>query len=69
MSIHATTLGAHGAIDTSSRPATKGLWHRVLDKLVAARQEQARRQIEAYINGLSEQQRKDLGFPTAADRR
>lgn len=69
MSIHSTTLDTHGAIDRAARPATKGFWHRFYEKMVAARQAQARRHIQSYINGLSEQQRKDLGFPTAADQR
>ena len=69
MSIHSTTLDAHGAIDRADRPAKKGFWQRFYAKMIAARQAQARREIQAYINDLSDQQRKDLGFPTAADKR
>jgi len=69
MSHYSTTIGAHGAVDTHSRPAAPSLWQRFYKALVAARQEQARREIERYFASLGENQLKDLGYPTSTDRR
>ena len=69
MSTQTTTIGAHGAFETAGRTRAKGFWHRLFDRMVAARQAQADRAIAAYIKGLSDQERKDLGFPTIADMR
>ncbi len=67
MSNYSTTLDAHGAIGTIDRPHRKGFWSRFYDRLVAARQAEAQRKLESYFASLSEAQRKDPGFPTAAD--
>ena len=69
MSNYSTTIGAHGTVDTDSRPAAPGFWQRFYSALVASREEQVRREIERYYSTLSENQRKDLGFPTRNDRR
>jgi hypothetical protein len=68
MTNYTSTLGAHGAIETDVRPAGKSLWKRAMEALVAARQEQARRELERYFSTLSDAQRKDLGFPVAPPR-
>ena len=69
MSINTTAVGAHGALESTGRAGTRGFWGRLFDKMIEARQAQARRQIAAYLSQLSDEQRKDLGYPTATDRR
>lgn len=69
MSNYSTTIGTHGTVDNDSRPTVTGFWQRLYRALVAAREQQARREIERYYGTLSEAQLKDLGFPTSADRR
>jgi hypothetical protein len=69
MTNYSATIGTTASIDTESRPATKGFWRRLFDRMVAARQAQADRQIQIYINGLSDQARKDLGFPVTTSNR
>ncbi len=69
MSHYSTTIGAHGAVEIDSRPAAPSVWRRFYDALVAARQEQARREVERYYSTLGPEQLKDLGFPTSTDRR
>jgi hypothetical protein len=66
MSTHSTMLDAHGAVETSTRATGKGFWRRLFDRMVAARQAQANREIAAYLQGLSEQERRNLGYPTLA---
>lgn len=68
MSNYSTTLDARGATETSVQTAP-GLWQRFYKALVAAREEQARREIERYFSSLSPEQLKDLGYPASADRR
>ncbi len=69
MSTINTTMGAIGTTETAVRPATKGFWQRFMAKLIAHRQEQTNRQLAVYINGLSDSQRKDIGYPSAGDLR
>lgn len=68
MSNFSTTLGAQGAIE-AARPAAPSFWQRVYKALIAARQDQARREVERYYSTLGPDQLKDLGYPTSADHR
>jgi len=68
MSTHSNVIGAHGAAELRDAPA-KGFWRRLFDNIVKARQAQARLQVQKYLDQLNEQQRKDLGYPSAGDRR
>jgi len=69
MSNYSTAIHAGAVVGAGARSNENGFWKRFYARLIAARQEAARREIERYYNGLSNQQLKDLGYPSSVDRR
>lgn len=69
MSHYSSTMSANSAVGTGVRSHEGGFWSRFYAALVKAREEQARRELNRYFSTLSDQQKKDLGYPSAVDRR
>lgn len=68
MSNITTTFGANSAIADSGARKSKGFWARLYARMIAARQAQAKRDLDRYLSTLSEADRKDLGWPAPGDR-
>ena len=69
MSNYSTAIHAGSAAGAGSRSNENGFWKRFYARLIAAREAQARREIERYFKTLGDQQMKDLGYPSAVDKR
>ncbi len=73
MSTHTITTAPVGgfaverAASTGAKPG-KGFFRRVFEAMVASREAEANRLIQQYMSRLSEQERKDLGYPADGQR-